>query len=128
MPEFSVSLAPETAPPAVTVVANFGIVAGRQAIRAEIEKLWDSVKGVVEQATICIEDRNQFGPRTSTCVYQVSVAVAADVVERAHQDPERLQKQLEEALHGWVTACATRVEGEMTFAERKARAAVVDGS
>src|SRR6478609_6317764 len=128
MLEFSVSLAPETAPPAVTVVANFGIVAGRQASRAEIEKLWDSVKGVVEQATICIEDRNQFGPRTATCVYQVSVAVAADVVERADQDPVVLQKQLEETLDSWVTTCATRVEGEMTFAERKARSAVVDSS
>jgi Flp pilus assembly secretin CpaC len=126
MPEFSVSLAPETAPPAVTVVANFGIVAGRRAAQVEIEKLWQAVRGVVPQATITVEDHNQFGKRTSTCVHQVSVAVADDIVRRAKQDPGLLRRQLEEMLDHWVTACAGRVQGEMTLAERQARRAVID--
>jgi hypothetical protein len=126
MPEFSVSLAPETAPPAVTVVANFGIVAGRRAAQVEIEKLWQTVSGVVPQATITVEDHNQFGKRTSTCVHQVSVAVADDIVRRAKQDPGLLRRQLEEMLDHWVTACAGRVQGEMTLAERQARRAVID--
>jgi len=123
-----VSLAPETTPPAVTVVGNFGIVAGRRASRAEIEKLWQSVRSIVPQATISIEDHNQFGKRTATCVHQVTVAVDDDVVRRAHQDPDLLHKQLEETLERWVAACADRVQGEMTFAERKARHAVIDSS
>ena len=126
MPEFSVSLAPETAPPAVTVVANFGIVAGRLASRQEIEKLWRSVRRIVPQATISVEDHNHFGKRTSTCVHQVSVAVDEDVVRRAGQDPELLRTQLEETLERWLAACAERVQGEMTFAERRARHAVID--
>jgi Flp pilus assembly secretin CpaC len=126
MPEFSVSLAPETTPPAVTVVANFGIVAGRRAVQAEIEKLWQAVRSVVPQATITVEDHNQFGKHTSTCVHQVSVAVSDDVVRQASQDPELLRRQLEETLDRWVTACARRVQGEMTWAERRARQAVID--
>jgi Flp pilus assembly secretin CpaC len=125
MPEFSVSLAPEIAPPAVMVVANFGIVAGRRAAQAEIEKLWQTVRTVVPQATITVEDHNQFGKRTSTCVHQVSVAVGDDVVRRANQDPELLRRQLEETLERWVTACAGHVQGEMTLAERRARRAVI---
>ena len=126
MPEFSVSLAPEAAPPAVIVVANFGIVAGRRAAQVEIEKLWQTVSGVVPQATITVEDHNQFGKRTSTCVHQVSVAVGDDVVRRAKHDPGLLRRQLEEMLDDWVTACAGRVQGEMTLAERQARRAVID--
>jgi Flp pilus assembly secretin CpaC len=126
MPEFSVSLAPETAPPAVMVVANFGIVAGRLASRQEIEKLWRSVRRIVPQATISVEDHNHFGKRTSTCVHQVSVAVDEDVVRRAKQDPELLRTQLEETLDRWLAACAERVQGEMTFAELRARRAVID--
>jgi hypothetical protein len=128
MSEFSVSLAPKTAPPALTVVANFGMVAGRRASRAEIESLWRSVEGIVSQATITIEDRNQFAKRTSTCVHQVSVAVDDDVVRRTHRDPEVLRKQLEAELDRWVTGCAGRVRGELTFAERTARHAVIEGS
>jgi hypothetical protein len=126
MPEFSVSLAPETAPPAVTVVANFGMVAGRRASRAEIEKLWRSVRRIVPQATISVEDHSHFGRRASTRVHQVSVAVDQDVVRRSEQDPELLRAQLEEALEGWVAECADCVQGEMTFAERRARHAVID--
>ena len=120
------SLAPETAPPAVTVVANFGIVAGRRAAQTEIEKLWQTVRSVVPQATITVEDRNQFGKRTSTCVHQVSVAVSDEVVRRADQDPELLRRQLGETLDRWVTACVGHVQGEMTLAERQARHAVID--
>jgi hypothetical protein len=126
MPEFSVSLAPETAPPAVMVVANFGMVAGRRASRAVIEKLWRSVRRIVPQATISVEDHSHFGTSASTCVHQVSVAVGEDVVRGAKQDPELLRTQLEEALEGWLAACVERVQGELTFAERRARHAVID--
>lgn len=128
MPEFLGSLAPETAPPAVTVVANFGMVAGRRASRVEIEKLWRSVRRIVPQATISIEDHNYFGERTLTCVHQVSVAVGKEVVRQPKQDPELLRAQLEEALDRWLAACADRVQGELTFAERRARRAVIDKS
>jgi hypothetical protein len=126
MLEFSGSLAPETAPPAVMVVANFGLVAGRRASRAEIEKLWRSVRRIVPQATISVEDHNLFGKRTLTCVHQVSVAVGEDVVRQSNQEPELLRPQLEETLDRWLAACADRVRGELTFAERRARSAVID--
>jgi hypothetical protein len=126
MQEFSASLAPETVPPAVTVVANFGLVAGRRASRAEIEKLWRSVRRIVPQATISVEDHNLFGKRTLTCVHQVSVAVGEDVVRQSKQEPELLRTRLEEMLDRWLAACADRVQGEMTFAERRARSAVID--
>jgi hypothetical protein len=128
MPEFSVSLAPEIPPPVVTVVANFGMVAGRRVSQAEIEMLWLSVEGIVPQATITVEDRNQFAKRTSTCVHQVSVAVDDEMFRRAHQDPELLREQLGRALEQWVTVCAGRVRGELTFAERTARSAVIDSA
>lgn len=128
MPEFSVSLAPEAAPPAVTVVGNFGIVAGRRASRTDIEKLWRLIKSIVPQATITVEDHNQFGERTSTYVHQVSVAVNADVVRDTGQDAEVLRKRLEEELADWLAECAGRVQGEMTFAQRRARHAVIDKS
>jgi hypothetical protein len=48
------------------------------------------------------------------------------VVRRAKQDPELLRTQLEETLDRWLAACAQRVQGEMTFAERRARHAVID--
>jgi hypothetical protein len=124
MPEFSVSVAPDTAPPAVTVVANFGLVAGRRASRAEIEKLWRSVREIVPQATISVEDHSLFGRRTTTCVHQVSVAVSEDVVRRSN--PELLRTQLKETLDRWLAACVQRVQGELTFAERRARHAVID--
>jgi hypothetical protein len=126
MPEFSVSVAPDTAPPAVTVVANFGLVAGRRASRAEIEKLWRSVREIVPQATISVEDHSLFGRRTTTCVHQVSVAVSEDVARRSRQSPELLRTQLKETLDRWLAACVERVQGELTFAERRARHAVID--
>ncbi|HET7426526.1 MAG TPA: hypothetical protein VFJ50_05770, partial [Gemmatimonadales bacterium] len=88
-------MAPQTAPPAMTVVANFGIVAGRHATRMEIEKLWQSVGGIVPQAMISVEDHNCFGKHTSTCVHQVSVAVSSEAVRQSKQDPELLRDQLQ---------------------------------
>jgi hypothetical protein len=80
----------------------------------------------VEQATITVEDHNQFAKHTTTCVYQVSVAVDDDAVRQTRQDPERLREQLEGALEAWVTACAGQVRGELTHAERTARSAVIE--
>lgn len=128
MPEFLAALAPESAPPAVTVVANFGIVAGRHASRVEIEKLWQTVERIVPQATISVEDHSYFGKHASTCVHQVSVAVSELAVRQSRQDPELLRRQLEEALDRWLAVCADRVHGELTFAERRARQAVIDTS
>jgi|SRR5690349_6868275 len=128
MPEFSPSLAPGAAPPAVTVVANFGIVAGRRASNADIEKLWESVERIVPQATITVEDHHQFGKRTATYVHQVTVAVSSDAIRETQQDQELLRKRLEETLAEWVTDSTDRVHGELTFAEREARQAVIDDS
>ena len=122
------SLAPETAPPAVTVVANFGMVAGRHASRTEIEKLWRSVGKSCRRRRSPSRTTISSGRRTLTCVHQVSVAVGEDVVRQSRQDPELLRTQLEETLDRWLAACADRVQGELTFAERRARHAVIDKS
>src|SRR3954449_908157 len=128
MPEFSGSVAPEIPPPVVTVVANFGMVAGRRVSQAEIEMLWRSVEGIVPQATITVEDRNQFAKRTSTCVHQVSVAVDDEMFRRANQDPEMLREQLGRALEQWVTVCAGRVRAELTFPDSTGRSARTDSA
>jgi hypothetical protein len=107
-------------------VANFGMVAERRASRAEIEKLWRSVREIVPQATISVEDHSRFGRRTTTRVHQVSVAVGEDTVRRSKQDAGLLRGQLEDTLDRWLAACVERVRGELTFAERRARHAVID--
>ena len=78
------------------------------------------------QATISVEDHNYFAERSLTCVHQVSVTVGEEVVRQSKQDAELLRAQLEETLDRWLAACADRVQGELTFAERRARQAVID--
>ena len=94
------SLAPETAPLAVTAVATWD---GRRAAREPHgDRETVAIGPELGAGRRSPQDHNLFGKRTLTCVHQVSVAVGEDVVRQSRQDPELLRRQLEETLTaGW---------------------------
>jgi len=68
------------------VVVNFGLLTGREATQAEIDRLARSLQeaGVAENLAISAVRRQEYGPRVETVAAQVHVAVDggdADVVD-----------------------------------------------
>jgi len=112
-------------PAALTVLVNFGIVAGRTPSRVEIEALWEAIRGDVSGVIISVEHRYEFrGSAAEICLDQVRIEVPEGTVPRDQLGG--VAPRVLDATRGWVAECVQSLEGTMTLAERLARQAVVD--
>ena len=113
---------------AMTFLVNFGIFAGRDVSRIELERLGHVLLRVVDGATVVSEHRFELAEGSSIDLHQVRVSIDRDALPPDEPDVEALRVRIAELLEGWVHSCLTEVSGrEFTDAELDARDAVVEG-
>jgi hypothetical protein len=106
---------------------NFGIFAGREVSRREVERLGEALLPMVDGVSISAEHRYELGEHSTVSLHQVHVEVGTDALPDEERDVERLRARLAGALEEWLEECLTRVSGqELTHHEVLARDAVVD--
>jgi hypothetical protein len=82
------------------VLVNFGVLAGREATQAELDRLARALRRDTGGAdmTITAERRQDYGPRAETVSHQVRVSFADSMAIRT--------PWLESVCHAWAVACA----------------------
>ena len=111
--------------PALAVLVNFGLVAGRKPTRAELEELAHAVREVVPILTVVDEQRFEVGEEIEVLLEEVRIEVPESAVAMTGSDPLSLRTRIVEIADRWVSRCATDAGEPATLAERIAREAVV---
>jgi hypothetical protein len=88
--------------PALEVVVNFGLFAGRDATRAEIDRLAARLLPYVGGLSIVAEERHQFEDEIEAFVYVVRVEVPAD---RVDGDAGALERRVVAHAEAWARDC-----------------------
>jgi hypothetical protein len=113
---------------ALSFWVNFGMFAGRDVSRLEIERLSAHLLSVVDNIAITAEHRSEFGQGTSVDLHQVRIDVDYALLPPDCADIEALRTQIAARLETWLRDCQTGFSGqEFTHAEVQARDAVVEG-
>jgi hypothetical protein len=113
---------------ALSFSVNFGVFAGREVSRVELERLGQAVLDVVEDVSVTAESRYAFGKRSAANLHQVRVDIDHDALPPDQGDIEQLRARIAETLTDWLRNCLTGVSGqELTHAELVARDAVLEG-
>ena len=113
-------------PPALAVLVNFGVVAGRKPTRPELEELARGLREAVRAVTIVDEQRLEVGEELDVLLEQVRIEVGDAALAVAGTDPLELRARLIAIAEEWVSRCADHTGDNETLAERIARQAVVD--
>jgi hypothetical protein len=114
-------------PAALEFNVNFGIFAGREVSRREIERLGEALLPMVAGVSIAAEHRYELGERSAVALHQVHVEIGPDALPAEERDIERLRSRIARTLDEWLEQCLTGVSGqELTHSELLARDAVVD--
>ena len=118
----------ETRPaPALDFTVNFGVFAGREVSRRELERLSHALLPIVPTVSIAEEHRFEVGTDASVALHLVRVEISKEALSGA-ADVETIRDQVAAALTAWLEDCLTNVSGqELTDAELRARDAVVEG-
>src|SRR3954465_14227677 len=113
---------------ALTFLVNFGIFAGRDVSKLELERLGHMLLQIVEGVTLVSEHPFELAGGSSIALHQVRVAIDRAVLPSDEPDIEALRARIAGLLEDWVHSCLTEVSGqELTDAELDARDAVVEG-
>lgn len=88
--------------PAVEIVVNFGVLAGRAATPAEIDRLAEWLLDEVSDVTIVAEERHEIDSHAEASVHLVRVQIA-DV---AGADRFELEERLVARAEHWARVCA----------------------
>ena len=83
-----------------SVLVNFGLLAGREATQAELDRLALALRRDAggAQMTITAERRQDYGPQAETVSHQVRVSLVDSTAARA--------PWIESVCHAWAVACA----------------------
>lgn len=83
-----------------SVLVNFGLLAGREATQAELDRLALALRRDAggAQMTITAERRQDYGPRAETVSHQVRVSLVGSTSAR--------EPWIESVCHAWAVACA----------------------
>jgi hypothetical protein len=114
-------------PAALEFSVNFGIFAGREVSRREIERLGEALMPMLEGVSISAEHRYELGGHSTVALHQVRIEVGPEGLPAGEDDIERLRSRLATTVGDWLESCLTMVSGqELTHQELLARDAVVD--
>jgi hypothetical protein len=118
----------ETRPaPAIEFTVNFGVFAGREVSRRELERLSHALLPLVRSVSIAAEQRLEVGTDAAVALHQVRVEIANDALPE-DEDVEALRSRIAQTVEEWLNSCLTAVSGqELTHAELLARDAVIEG-
>jgi hypothetical protein len=92
--------------PGVELVVNFGLVAGRSATPAEIDRLAERLLAELESVTIVAEERHELSRRSEATVHQVRIELGADRVPADAADRDALEARLLDRAEAWAEECA----------------------
>jgi hypothetical protein len=120
----AIPLDPET--PAFSILVNFGVAAGRDPTRQEVEELARAVRRHVSAASITVTERYEVGEQVEVCLHEVRIEVHEEVVGAIGSDRIALRTRLVETAAAWASGCVEKVGEPRTLTERLARQAVVD--
>ena len=113
---------------ALEFTVNFGVFAGREVSRRELERLSAALLPLVSSVSIAAEQRFEIASGTSVALHQVHVEITNEALPEGEPDIEALRGRIAGALKDWLEDCLTNVSGlELTHAELLARDAVVEG-
>jgi hypothetical protein len=81
----------------IEVVVNFGVVTGREATQAEVDRLARAIQPDVERLAIVAARRHEYGDTSDTVVHQVVVEASG---------PDGAAERIRTACEMWVADCA----------------------
>jgi hypothetical protein len=100
-------------PPALEVRVNFGVVAGRDATAAEIDRLAEWLLDEVGEVSIISEERHEIDANVEASVHQVRIELAPEFVPDGAKERERLEARLLERAAHWARLCVAERHAEL---------------
>lgn len=97
---------------AVEVRVNFGIFAGRDVTRAEIDDLTTLLLQEVPEVSIVSEERHEIDRDVEASVHQVRIEIAADVVPE-DTEVEILATRVTALAERWAESCVAERHAEI---------------
>jgi hypothetical protein len=94
-------------PPALEVRVNFGVLAGRAATPAEIDRLAEWLLDELGAVSIVCEDRHEIDLHGEASVQQVRLEVPAERVPPDFAGRRSLEERLVERASHWARLCAS---------------------
>ena len=98
---------------AVEVRVNFGIFAGRDVTRAEIDDLTTLLLEEVPEVSIVSEERHEIDREVEVSVHQVRVEIAADAVPEG-ADAAALAARVTTLAERWAESCISERRAEIS--------------
>ena len=98
---------------AVEVRINFGIFAGRDVTRAEIDDLTTLLLEEVPEVSIVSEERHEIDREVEVSVHQVRVEIAADAVPE-DADTAALAARVTTLAEHWAESCISERRAEIS--------------
>jgi len=90
----------------IEVIVNFGILTGRAATPAEIDRLAEWLLDTIEAVTIVGEERHDIGSNAEALVHQVRIEVGETSVPKDPAERSALQTRILERAEHWARDCA----------------------
>jgi hypothetical protein len=97
-----------SAPPALEIRINFGILAGREATPAEIDELGRTLVAIVPDVSIVSEQHYEISQGREAVVHLVKIELTDRLVPS-----DELEAQLVEAATRWAETCAAERRAEL---------------
>jgi hypothetical protein len=94
--------------PAIEVCVNFGVFAGRDATRAELDRLAAWLLDEVGEVSIVSEERLETGGNVEASVHQVRIQVANGTADR-----DALAQRIVERAEYWAHLCVAERHTEV---------------
>ena len=91
-------------PPAIEVLVNFGIYAGREATNAEIDRLAEWLLDEVGEVSIIAEERHEIDAQVEASVHQVRIELT-DQVPADETERQALEARILERAEHWARVC-----------------------
>jgi hypothetical protein len=107
--------APERERPALELLVNFGVFAGREATQAEIDVLGKELLEKAKHVSIVSERHYEIGVDAESSVHQLRIEIPAEALPLWECDLPEMRGRLIEVIERWARAC---------IAERRAAIAV----
>jgi hypothetical protein len=93
--------------PGIEVRVNFGILVGRNATPAEIDRLAEYLLDEVGEVSIIAEERHEIDAHAEASVHQVRIEVAPDNLPGGPFRRRSLEQRLLDRASHWARLCAT---------------------
>src|SRR5437763_12799226 len=99
--------------PGIEVRVNFGVLAGRNATPAEIDRLAEYLLDEVGEVSIIAEERHEIDAHVEASVHQVRIEVAPDKVPADQVERGAIEERILERAEHWARVCVAERHAEI---------------